>query len=123
LAVTYAGYVLSGLIAAGIIAVGVRFVLAPARGAAGFGVPADQTGDHAYLAVKGIRDTASGIFTIILLVNQHPRVLGAFLLAAAFIPVGDMTVVLRHHGPKTTAYGIHGVTAAVMLATAALLLS
>jgi hypothetical protein len=117
------GYGLAALIAAGIIAVGLRFLLAPARGAAGFGVPAAQAGDHAYLAVKGIRDIASGIFTVILLANQVPDVLAWFLLAAALIPVGDMIVVLRHQGPKATAYGIHGATAAVILAAAALLLS
>jgi hypothetical protein len=123
MAVTDVGYALSGLLAAGIIFIGLRFIIAPARGAAGFGVPEDQAGDHAYLAVKGIRDTALGIFDIILMVNQDPHVLAAFLIAAALVPIGDMTVVLTHHGPKSTAFGIHGVTAAVMLVTAALLLS
>lgn len=120
---TDVGYGLAALIGVGIIAVGVRFLLAPEWAARGFGVPADQAGDHAYLAVKGIRDIVSGIVTGILLANQEPHVLAWFLLAAALIPVGDMTVVLRHHGPKSTAFGIHGVTAAVMIATAAVLLS
>lgn len=83
---TYAGYALSGLIAAGIIAVGLRFLLAPARAAAGYGVPAEQAGDHAYLAVKGIRDITSGIFAIVLLAAQNPHVLASFLIAAALIP-------------------------------------
>ena len=120
---TNVGYGLAALIAAGIIFIGARFLLAPEVAAAGYGVPAEQAGNHAYLAAKGIRDIVSGIVTAILLANQEPHVLAWFLLAAALIPIGDMIVVLRHHGPKTTAYGIHGVTAAVMLATAALLLS
>jgi hypothetical protein len=121
MAVTDVGYALAALIAVGIIAIGARFLLAPERAAAGYGVPAEQAGDHAYLAVKGIRDIASGIFTVILLANQAPHVLAWFLVAAALIPVGDMIIVLRHKGPKATAYGIHGVTAAVILAAAVLL--
>ena len=120
---TDVGYGLAALVAVGIIAVGLRFLLAPERAAANYGVLAEQAGDHAYLAAKGIRDIASGIFTVILLANQAPHVLAWFLLAAALIPLGDMIVVLRHQGPKTTAYGIHGTTAAVLLAAAALLLS
>jgi hypothetical protein len=123
LTATYVGYGLAGLIAAGIIAVGLRFLLSPGQAAAGFGVPAEQAGDHAYLAVKGIRDIASGIFTVVLLAARMPHVLAWFLLTATLIPVGDMIVVLRHQGSKATAYGIHGATAAVLLATAALLLS
>jgi hypothetical protein len=45
------------------------------------------------------------------------------LLGAGIIPIGDAANVLRHDGPKTTAYGVHGTTAAVMVGTAALLLS
>jgi hypothetical protein len=44
-------------------------------------------------------------------------------VAASTIPIGDAIIVLRHHGPKATAYGVHGATAAVLLATAALLLT
>lgn len=46
-----------------------------------------------------------------------------YLVAASIIPIGDGVIVLRHNGPRATAYGVHGVTAAVMLATAAILFS
>jgi hypothetical protein len=36
------------------------------------------------------------------------------------IPIGDAIIVLRSNGPKAT-YGVHGATAVVLLATAALL--
>jgi hypothetical protein len=45
------------------------------------------------------------------------------MIAASIIPIGDGINVLRHDGPKATAYGVHGATAAAMVATAALLLS
>ncbi len=42
--------------------------------------------------------------------------------AATIIPLADATIVLRNGGPRSTAWGVHGLTAAVMLITAALLL-
>jgi hypothetical protein len=56
-------------------------------------------------------------------VHGNPHVLGWFELAASTIPVGDALIVLRHKGPKATAHGVHGVTAAVLLAAAVLLLA
>ena len=43
------------------------------------------------------------------------------LLAASTIPIGDAIIVVRSNGPKATVYGVHGATALVLLATAALL--
>ncbi|MDQ2585522.1 DUF4267 domain-containing protein [Saccharothrix yanglingensis] len=116
--------VLAGLIGAGIIVIGARVFWAP-RAAVGFGIPDTPTEDRvfqAWLSVKGVRDIASGVFVFVLVVAATPRVLGWFMLAAAGIPVGDALIVLRGNGPKAAAYGIHGATAAVMLAVGALLL-
>jgi hypothetical protein len=119
----------SGVIGAGIIVLGARFLIAPQAAAAGFGVPVDPAGqqNHAsgpypWLYVKGVRDIASGIFLWILLLNHAPHLLGAFMAAATLIPVGDAAIVLRSGGARAAAFGIHGVTAVVMLAAAASLL-
>ncbi len=123
--ITTIGYTLSGLIAAGIIVIGARFVLAPPRvAAAGYGVPADpdQGAVGAYLSVKGVRDIASGLVVIVLLVAGATHLLGWMLVAATVIPVADAVIVHRSGGPKSISLGIHGATAAVMLVTAALLL-
>ena len=37
------------------------------------------------------------------------------------IPIGDAIIVLCSNGPKATVCGVHGATAVVLLATAALL--
>jgi hypothetical protein len=37
------------------------------------------------------------------------------------IPIGDAIIVLRSNGPKAAVYGVHGATAVVLLAAAALL--
>ena len=72
--------------------------------------------------VKGVRDIASGIFIWILLANQAPHLLGSFMAAASLIPLGDVAIVLCSGGTRASAFGIHGATAAVMLAASAALL-
>ncbi len=47
---------------------------------------------------------------------------GWVLLAATIIPIGDAINVLAHQGSKAIAYSVHGVTAAVMVVVAGLLL-
>ena len=123
--VTGLAYGLSALVGAGIIVVGARFLLAPRAAAAGYGLPAAPEPGSAgpYLAVKGVRDITSGLFVFILIAARDPRVLGWLMLAAALIPVADAVIVLRHHGSTATACAVHGATAAVMLATAGLLLA
>ncbi|HET7668104.1 MAG TPA: DUF4267 domain-containing protein [Mycobacterium sp.] len=123
-ATTTIGYVLAGLLAAGIIFIGARFLVAPRIAAAGYGVlPAlDQPGVGAYLSVKGVRDIASGLFVIILIIAGATHLVGWVMLAATIIPLVDATVVLRNGGSKSIAWGVHGGTAAVMLITSALLL-
>ncbi|RSM74278.1 hypothetical protein DMB66_02410 [Actinoplanes sp. ATCC 53533] len=116
--------VLAGLIGAGIIAIGVLQIRAP-QTAAGFGIPGTPTGDRtfqAWLTVKSVRDIASGVLIFILLAGATPHLLGWYMLAAVGIPAGDALIVLRSNGPKAAAYGVHGATAAVMLAISVLLL-
>ena len=122
---TYIAYALSGLIGLGIIFIGTRFLLAPSTAAAGYGVPVEQETARAgaYLAAKGVRDIASGFFVFILIAFQAPHILGWVIVAATIIPIVDAIIVLTHNGSKATAYGVHGATAAVMLATAGLLLT
>lgn len=118
------GYTLAGLIAAGIIFIGARFIVAPRVAAAGYGVLPDseQTSVHAYLRAKGVRDIASGLFVIVLMVGGATHLLGWLILAAPIIPIADATIVLRNGGAKSIALGVHGGTAVVMLITSALLL-
>ncbi|MDX1873238.1 DUF4267 domain-containing protein [Mycolicibacterium sp. 120266] len=121
---TTAGYVLAGGLAAAIIVIGARFLLAPRTAAAGYGVlpDLDQPGVRAYLGVKGIRDVTTGLFVVILLLARAPHLAGWMMLAATLIPITDAAIVLRNGGAKSVAYGVHGGTAVVMLVTTALLL-
>ena len=119
------GYVLSGLIAAAIMFLGARFWLAPAPASADFGIadsPPPSTGFSAWLSVKGTRDIASGLFVILLMTNGSPHLLGEFMLVASLIAFGDMATVLRSRGSKALAFGMHGLTGLVIVATGACLI-
>ncbi len=122
---TTVAYTLAGLIAAAIIFIGARFIVAPRVAAAGYGVQADldQPSAGAYLRVKGIRDIASGLFVIILMAAGATHLLGWVILAATIIPLADATIVLGSGGPRSIALWVHGLTAAVMVVTSALLLT
>jgi len=122
---TAVAYALAGLIAAAIMFIGARFLVAPRVAAAGYGVQPDlgQPSVGAYMSVKGIRDIASGLFVVILMAAGQTQLLGWVLLAATIIPIADAIIVLRDGGAKSVAYGVHGATAVVMLVTSALLLA
>ena len=61
------GYLLSGLIAVGIVFIGSRFLWDPAAASRDFGIPnspSPSTGFTGWLAVKGMRDIVSGLFVV-----------------------------------------------------------
>lgn len=120
---TTIGFYLSGLIAAAIIFIGCRFLLAPSIAAVAYGVPAaTEPHSRAYLSAKGVRDIASGLFTAMLIAHGSGNALGWFMLIAALIPIADAMIELHHGGSRTIAFGVHGSTAVVMLMISGLLL-
>lgn len=115
--------VLAALGAALILYVGLSYLLAPQATASGFGIPTWPRHDGAaFLAVKGVRDIATGLVVLALLLTGHRRALGWAMAALAFVPAGDMVIVLTSGGPAGTAYGVHGFTALAVAVTAGLLL-
>src|SRR5215470_774639 len=120
---TSIGFYLSGLIAAGIIFIGCRFLLAPSTAAAAYGVPAGtEPHSRAYLSAKGIRDIASGLFAAVLIAYGSAHALGWFMLIATLIPIADAVIVLHQGGSRAIAFGVHGGTAVAMLIISGLLL-
>ncbi|MEU6713579.1 DUF4267 domain-containing protein [Nonomuraea sp. NPDC046802] len=101
--------------------IGARFLLVPRAAAAGYGVPAKENGDGAYLTIKGLRDGTYGLLGLALLAFAGPAAEAWFMLIAALIPLGDTLIVLRNGGTKATAFGIHFATAVALLVSAALL--
>jgi Domain of unknown function (DUF4267) len=119
------GYLLSSLIAVGIVFIGSRFLWDPPAASRAFGLPnspSPATGFTGWLAVKGARDIVSGLFVFLLMAKGSPRLLGEFLLVASLIALGDAAIVLRSGGSRTAAFGIHGLTALVIIAAGASLI-
>jgi len=108
--------------AAGIIFVGVRFMVAPRVGADGFGIPLVDGGDLAYGRIKGIRDIFSGLVLLPLLWMRMREAAAWVFATTIVVPAGDCMIVLATNGIGDVGHLlIHGGTAAVMVWTAVLL--
>lgn len=113
------------LAAAGIIAVGIMYLSSPRMATQSFGLPPPEQGPNVawWLRLKGVRDIVSGLVVLAMMVWGGPWLLGIVVLIEAMIPVGDMSLVLAAKGSVRRAFGIHGLTAALMILAAALLLA
>jgi len=116
--------ILTIIIGAGIIFIGIREFLQPQIGAQGFGVPLQDPHDAPFLAIKAARDIATGIVALTFLAQRDRRFLASAIVALTLIPVLDGLIVFSHaHWIFTPIILIHWGTAAVMLAIVALLRS
>jgi hypothetical protein len=115
---------LAALIAAGIIVIGCFYLVSPERMSGSFGLkpPASDADTRAWLRLKGIRDVASGLVVLAMMLTADWRLVGIALLVEAIIPFGDMSIILGSGGRKATAFSVHGVTCAVMLVVGLLLI-
>ncbi|MVU82031.1 DUF4267 domain-containing protein [Nocardia sp. ET3-3] len=103
--------------------IGVRYLSDPQAMAPTFGFRAYPTGEAAdFLSVKGGRDVAAGLLIVALLATRQRYALGIAMLVQSVIPANDMLSILRHHGSTTTAFGVHGLTAALVAFTGLLLI-
>jgi len=102
------------LACAGIIALGIRFLVAPRPAIAGFGVAPDSL--RALTAIKGVRDISSGVVLLVVWAAAGPVALGWALVAAAVTPLADAVIVVTNGGAPATALGVHGLTAVLLVA-------
>lgn len=116
---------LAVLVAAAIIVIGLLYIAAPQSIVGGFGLapPEFDSNTRAWLRTKGVRDVASGVVVLTLLLATNHRTVGIAVLVLALIPFGDMSNVLASGGSKATALSVHGLTCLVMLLTGLLLIS
>jgi hypothetical protein len=105
------------LAALGIIGIGVMYLSNPRAMTSNFGLPLPETGANTtwWLRLKGMRDIVSGLVVLAVEFRGEPRMLGIVLLIEALIPTSDMSLILAARGNARTAFGVHGVTAVLMV--------
>jgi hypothetical protein len=108
------------LLALAIIAIGTQYVVSPTAATRSFGLPLPENGANVawWLRLKGVRDIASGVTLLAFMAWGDLRGVGIVLLVEAIIPVGDMSLILAAKGSTRSAFGIHGLTAVLMVLAA-----
>ena len=116
--------ILAALVATGIIAIGCFYIASPERVTGSFGLkpPAADSDTRAWLRLKGIRDIASGLAVLTLMLAADRRSVGIVMIVFAIIPFGDMSNIVVSGGRRATAFSVHGVTCALMLFAGLLLI-
>lgn len=110
------------LVAAGIISIGIMFIVSPQANAVGFGIPFASRVDIAFGRIKGIRDMFSGLALLPLLFLGMKRATAWVFTAAIIVPATDCLIVLATNGPSDIQHLlIHGLTAMYMIMTSFLL--
>ena len=108
------------LLAVAIIAIGTQYLVSPTAATRSFGLPLPEHGTNIawWLRLKGVRDIASGLTVLAFMAWGVPREVGLILLVEAVIPIGDMLVILAAKGSTKSAFGMHGLTAVIMVLAA-----
>jgi len=106
--------------AIGIIIIGVMYLSNPRAATQSFGLPLPEEGANVawWLRLKGVRDVVSGLVLLAFMLWGGPRMLGLALMIEALVPAGDMSLVLAAKGSTKTAFGMHGLTTALMILAA-----
>ncbi len=81
---------LAALMAVAIMVIGCFYLFAPERMTGSFGLklPASDADTRAWLRPKGIRDIASGLVVLTMMLTADARTVGIALLVLAIIPLG-----------------------------------
>jgi hypothetical protein len=109
------------LLALAIVAIGTQYVASPLAATRSFGLPLppqDDANIPSWLRLKGVRDIVLGLNVLAFMMWGAPREIGIVLLVEAIVPIGDMLVILAAKGSTKSAFGIHGLTAVIMLVAA-----
>ncbi|MDV4158483.1 MULTISPECIES: DUF4267 domain-containing protein [Rhizobium] len=108
------------LLALAIIAIGTGYIASPTTMMRSFGLPLPEDGPNVawWLRLKGVRDIVAGLLVLAFMMWGSQREVGIVLLIEAMIPAGDMLLILAAKGSTKSAFGIHGLTAMIMVLVA-----
>lgn len=112
---TSPSFLMSAALAAFMLFLGVRGLLAPEAAAHGFGFGLVDPGDAVWLQIKGDRDVSVALGMGAFLALRWRRALGALLLSSTVAPLLDCIVSLATPGHNTAlAIGVHGGATALV---------
>ena len=106
---------------AGIIALGINFILNPVGASTGYGIPIHDPAAFPFMWITGIRDIFAGLVILPFLWRGDRRTTATLFAISIFVPFCDGFVILRHLGFAPPIY-IHWGTALYMMIVAAFLL-
>jgi hypothetical protein len=115
---------ITALVAVAILGIGSFYLVSPATISGSFGLkpPAPDADTQAWLRLKGIRDVASGLMVLTMMLTMDRHSVGIAMLVYSVIPFGDMSIVLGSGGSRAKALSVHGLTCAAMLVVGFLLI-
>lgn len=112
----YLSFWLALIIALGIIFIGIRFIIAPQTGAAGFGISFTNINDAVYGQIKGVRDIFSGVLLLPFLWLRLRKATAIVFTTSIIVPASDFTIILLNNGWSDISHLlIHGWTFIVMI--------
>jgi hypothetical protein len=114
---TSPSFLISAALAAFMLFLGIRGLLAPEAAAHGFGFAVADPADAVWLRIKGDRDLTLALGMGVFLALRWRRALGAMLLASIVSPLLDCTISLATAGHNTElALSVHGSATVVVAA-------
>lgn len=105
-------YGISLLTAAGLIFIGLKFLISPVKAELDFGISLNTQADYSFHYIKGVRDLFSGILLVLLVLTKQRKALALTLLAATIVPLGDFIIVMG----KNTGDWQHGIAHLIAIA-------
>jgi hypothetical protein len=98
-----------------LVFIGARFFLVPKPAETAFGIHVNVDGNFSFHYIKGIRDMAVGLLTIVLLLTKELRALGWMMFCSTIIPVNDFLIVLNSPGHLTGSLFPHLIAVVICL--------
>lgn len=88
-------YIIALLTGVLLVFIGFRFLFQPQLAEAAFGIHTG-IGNYSFHYIKGVRDLATGLVTLILLFSKEFRALGWFMLGMVIVPAADFMIVIKN---------------------------
>jgi hypothetical protein len=112
------GLVLTGLVAFGLIGIGVGALVAPRAAARQYGILLDDVRALALIRAMGVRDLVIGVLVLLLASTGRSGVLALGMAASAAIALLDFAVVAADPSARPPARLLHGGGAIALLVVA-----